>query len=169
MPAISPDQAALTAHVRAAVAAAAERLRKDAEVRGLPALGENKDLRPAMREALQARFGDEAVLQEKRLWFPNWQAGNGSLGGVDLLVLDGAGDFAELLDGGPARPGRVPALIETRLVADEEIAHPADNWRLRAIRARPASEEWLPFDDGWPVGHWKQRAKDGPRQVPPAS
>ena len=61
-------------------------------------------------------------------------------------------DWKNLLEGGTARPVRVPATIATRLVAAEPIeASPA--WELRALAVDVPGFDWLEFDGDWPRGH----------------
>lgn len=61
-------------------------------------------------------------------------------------------DWKNLLAGGTARPLRIPAAIETRLVAAEAIDC-APGWELRALAVDVPGFDWLEFEGDWPVGH----------------
>jgi hypothetical protein len=59
-------------------------------------------------------------------------------------------DWENLLEGGPARPIRVPAAIETRVVAAEPL-DTSPPWELRALAILIPGFEWLEFDGDWPA------------------
>jgi hypothetical protein len=56
-------------------------------------------------------------------------------------------------EGSKSQPVRLPALIQTELVANEPL-HLADSaWAIKAITAMPASDEWIELENGWPTEH----------------
>ena len=61
-----------------------------------------------------------------------------------------ADDWRNLLAGGSARPVRVPATIETRLIATEPL-HTVPRWELRALAIDVSGDDWLEFDGDWPA------------------
>jgi hypothetical protein len=58
--------------------------------------------------------------------------------------------WADLLGGGTARPLRVPASLQTSLIAASAVATQPE-WELRALRVDVPDEQWLEFDGDWPV------------------
>jgi hypothetical protein len=61
-----------------------------------------------------------------------------------------ADDWKNLLGGGAARPVRIPAKIETRLVAAEPLKT-SPGWELRALEVDIPGFGWLDFDGDWPA------------------
>lgn len=59
------------------------------------------------------------------------------------------GAWKDLLAGGAARPGRIPARITTRLIASE-LLRITPPWQLRALRIEIPNGGWLAFEEGWP-------------------
>ena len=62
------------------------------------------------------------------------------------------GAWRDLLDGGTARPVRIPTTIETRVVATERL-QTEPSWELRALAIDVPGFDWLEFDGEWPNGH----------------
>jgi hypothetical protein len=60
-------------------------------------------------------------------------------------------DWRNLLAGGTARPIRVPATIETRLIRAEPL-DTSPTWELRALSVGIPGFEWLEFEGDWPTG-----------------
>lgn len=60
--------------------------------------------------------------------------------------------WIDLLSGGSARPVRVPATIETRLVAVERL-DTLPGWELRAPAVEATDTEWLSFVGDRPENH----------------
>jgi hypothetical protein len=74
--------------------------------------------------------------------------------GTGALVRRHAREWAYLLQGNKtARPRRVPDIVASRPLGEVAIqTADADDWLLRGATVEPASDGWLKFEDGWPVG-----------------
>lgn len=58
--------------------------------------------------------------------------------------------WRDLLQGGTARPARIPARIGTRIVAAEPL-QTSPGWELRALAVEIPGFDWLEFDGDWPA------------------
>jgi hypothetical protein len=66
------------------------------------------------------------------------------------LIRDYRVAWAELLDGGAARPMLIPARLRTDVVCARPFTY-SPSWEVRVVRVRPIGTEQVVFEDGWPV------------------